>query len=504
MPVRNSHFETIFNNIVDAVIVIGAAGVIDNATPAAERLFGYGATKLTGHNMSELLSEPVPSAEHMIGSCREVVCKRADGTSFPAEFTVGEGDNEAGRFLVGTIRDLTSSTRDQQASASDAQMRMIFDHSLVATALADEHGRLVDVNPAYLAMSGCARDELMDVALTDLTDAAERPALEQQFKQALDGEEIQFKHRGVRKDGEWRTGVMRLTSLPFPTEGSRRVLVQFIDETDRLEAERQLRENRERLADISRLNVLGEIAAGIAHEVNQPLGAIGNYAEACRIRLGEDAPPQVLGLLEKIGEQAQRAGEVIRRLRAAQKAQDEEAGAIDVNILIEDAIELAGLDAGFVSVSIVPSPGKDVPPVYADETALKQVLLNLLRNAVEATTEAKGSRVEVRTAHSARIDSEPGVLISIVDQGTGVSKEVEPHIMHPFFTTKQSGMGVGLAICQSLLRDNQAKLWFENNENSTGATFHILLPLADQPEGTVRTAANPSAEPTDTTDTEES
>ena len=490
----SSRFEALFDAAVDAVIVIDDTGRIEAVNPATERLFGYPAAALVGRKVNDLMPEPMASehdaymrryleegSPHIIGIGREVVCRRSDSSLFPADLAVGEGGSGEHRFFVGILRDLSERRRlEESLLHREAELRVIFDHSLLATAVINEEGEFLEVNPACQELSGYSPEELLGSCFERLALPEEVEHLAKQLRRALGGRRATFLHRCQRRDGGVRTGLLHMSPLPRSDEGEARVLIQFVDETDRVEAERRLSENRERLAEVSRLSVLGEMAAGIAHEVNQPLGAIANYAEACRIRLGGEGPPEILDLLSKISSQSQRAGEVIRRLRGAARGQEARATELDVNKLVEDAIKLAGLDARFVGVQVVTELSEELPAAFADRVAVQQVLLNLLRNAVEATSEVGGGRVILRTAADT---GGGGVLISVEDQGPGISEEVGRRIMHPFFTTKATGMGVGLALCQTLLRANDGKLWYENNDpagesGERGATFFVLLPLA--------------------------
>lgn len=480
-------FEALFRAAVEAVVVIDGSGRMREFNPAAEALFGYRASEVIGENVRVLMPEPMRS-EHdgylasyretgdakIIGIGREVLCRKSNGALFPADLAVGEGRTGDDRFFVGVLRDLTERKHLQESlAAREAELRLILEHSPVATAVVDSEGRFLEVNPAWRLQTGAGNDDAP--TLESVLPEAEWAQLADGLKAAARGELYSGSHATLDEDRSLRLGTLLLARLPENDEGGLRILCQFVDDTERLEAERQLRQDREVLAEVSRLSVLGEMAAGIAHEVNQPLGAISNYAEALRIKLGPDCDEKLSELLEKISSQAQRAGQVIQRLRSvAGSHQLEQASTFEVRSLIREVIELAALDARFVDVAVVTDRRDEEVYAIADIVAIQQVLLNLLRNAVEATAQAGGRKV---TVSAERISKK--ARIAVRDEGTGIAPENQDLILQPFFTTKESGMGVGLALSQNLVEANRGRLWFENNLGA-GATFYVELPLTTE------------------------
>ncbi|MEM1250526.1 MAG: PAS domain S-box protein [Acidobacteriota bacterium] len=487
MSAGDDLFEALFQAAVEAVIVIDGVGRMKAFNPAAEKLFGYRASQVLGENVSLLMPEPM-SSEHdgylsayretgdakIIGIGREVLCRKSSGALFPADLAVGEGRTGKDRFFVGVLRDLSERKRLQESlAAREAELRLILENSPVATAVLDGEGRILDVNPTWTQQIGPSTEGLS--TLEDALAANERSKLAKAVGAATRGVAYSARHRIVGGESTSRIGTLLLAKLPEHEDDRVRLLCQFVDETAQINTERQLRQDREVLAEVSRLSVLGEMAAGIAHEVNQPLGAISNYAEAVRIKLGEGGDDKLRELLSKISSQAQRAGQVIQRLRSvAGSHQLEQASTFELRTLIHDVIELAALDARFVNVAVVTDfPGNEIFAI-ADIVAMQQVLLNLLRNAVEATAQAGGERVTVRASKS-----DGRARIAVCDEGTGIAEEHFEQIMQPFFTTKASGMGVGLALSQNLVEANRGRLWFENNEDC-GATFYVELPLTSE------------------------
>lgn len=262
----------------------------------------------------------------------------------------------------------------------------------------------------------------------------------------------------------------------------RRFFVGIVrDISERTNLEEAVRDQRERLARMTRINTLGEMAAGIAHEVNQPLTAIASYAHACRnlIERGQADSPEVLAALNKLANQAERAGEVIRRLRDLVKKRQASRELVDLNRLVVNVVELGDGDARRKGLTIHTDLATPAPRVVGDPVQIEQVVLNLLHNAMESMVErdAPGATIEVVTS---MLDRQM-VEVSVLDHGVGVSDEVEGALFDPFFTTKESGMGMGLAISRSIVASHGGQMWFTANEDG-GTTFHFSLPKAVEPE----------------------
>jgi two-component system sensor kinase FixL len=249
------------------------------------------------------------------------------------------------------------------------------------------------------------------------------------------------------------------------------------DVTDRRRAESEARVLQERLTHFSRLSTMGEMAAGLAHEINQPLSAIATYAQACQrlMRLPEPGTEDVIAALEQINAQALRAGEVIRRLRNFVKNREVKREPVDCTRLLEDLRTLADTDARLHNIRLRLDCQDALPTVYADPIQLQQVVLNLVRNAIDAMTDVTEERREVLLSSRRTEDEE--VEITVADHGTGLAPEATEHLFNPFFTTKASGTGLGLAISRSIVRAHGGRLWHTPNDDC-GVRFHFTLPVS--------------------------
>ena len=239
---------------------------------------------------------------------------------------------------------------------------------------------------------------------------------------------------------------------------------------------RELHRHHERLAHVARLSTMGEMTAGIAHEINQPLSAIMTYAQACRrlIDAGQAGTREHAEALEKIRSQAERAGEVIRRVRSLVERRDTERELAELNPVVVDTVKLAEADVHFKSSHVVLDLTEKLPPVMIDTVQIQQVVLNLVRNALEAVV-AAGSEapVTVRTAPHG-----PGeVKVSVEDQGAGVAEGADEKLFEPFFTTKDSGMGMGLSISRTIIDAHGGRLGFDRRPEG-GSTFYFTIPAS--------------------------
>lgn len=248
------------------------------------------------------------------------------------------------------------------------------------------------------------------------------------------------------------------------------------DISARRAAEDEARHALARLNHVSRLATMGEMAAGLSHELNQPLAAINTYARACSRLLEQDEPdmPEVQGALQEISSQALRAGEVIRRLRSLVKNEDIRRVDVSPNTLVRDVESLLRSDARVHDARLTLELAANLPEVRVDPIQVQQVLLNLVHNAFEAVSELEDTtrrEVIVRTS----LVANGGVEMRVCDLGHGLDAELRQRVFEPFVTTKPTGTGLGLAISQSIVTAHGGKLHYEPNV-PMGACFFFVLP----------------------------
>jgi C4-dicarboxylate-specific signal transduction histidine kinase len=248
----------------------------------------------------------------------------------------------------------------------------------------------------------------------------------------------------------------------------------------------EARETRERMAHVARLSTLGEMATGIAHEINQPLAAVATYAQACgrmiRARTADDV--ELLETLDRISHEALRAGAIINKLKDLVRRRDSRHVPCDLNTLVRDVAGLAAVDANHNGLDLRLTLAPDLPEVVADPVQIQQVILNLIRNGIESMEGcASDCILLVRTA-----DADEGVQFSVVDNGVGLDQEQEEDLFTPFYTTKESGMGMGLSISRTIIRAHGGRVWFTPNPDR-GLTFHFVLPVRAEAPRELREAS---------------
>ncbi len=253
-------------------------------------------------------------------------------------------------------------------------------------------------------------------------------------------------------------------------------------ELEREIAERQRIEEREReqrreLDHVARLSILGEMAGNLAHELNQPLAAITNYADGCALRLqaGRSDEAELLATTQRIAEQAKRAGRVIQRIRALVRKRDAVRLPFDLGDAAREAADLFEGQARRAGVAMTLDLADRLPPVEGDRIQVQQVVLNLLQNAFDAmaATPPAARRLTIATARDGAT-----VRLSVADRGGGLSAEARERLFEPYFTTKPEGIGLGLALSRSIIEAHGGRLWAEDNP-AGGVVMHVALPLAE-------------------------
>ena len=290
----------------------------------------------------------------------------------------------------------------------------------------------------------------------------------------LDGFEITF----MRKSGERFNALVYEAKLIDGNGKHTGWMASVLDITERKHAEELARQQQEQLQFTSRLVTMGEMASTLAHELNQPLAAIASYNTGCLnlLNSGKASPNEILPALEKIGLQAQRAGKIIRRVHDFVRKSEPKRAPCQLGEVIEDCLGFVEAEARKRHIRIecdIPP----LPPIPADRLMLEQVLLNLIRNAMEAMS---GTPEAQRLLQISITSNQTELFVKVLDCGTGIAPEVREKLFTAFFTTKPEGMGIGLSICRSIIEFHRGRLWAEDNPQSptgNGTIFSFTLPL---------------------------
>ena len=406
---------------------------------------------------------------------------RADMVSAAAFALIGVGAAVLGERLQRTRTHAAAGTRD--LLAREAHLQSILDTIPDAMIVIDEGGVMQYFSTAAERLFGYTSQEAIGTNVKTLMPSP--------YREAHDGYLERYLRTGERRIiGIGRVVVgERKDGSTFPMElavgemksGNERFFTGFIrDLTERQKTEARLQELQSELVHISRLTAMGEMASTLAHELNQPLSAIANYMKGSqRLLQGkpDDLSKTLRGALDKAAEQAMRAGQIIRRLRDFVSRGETERRVESITKLVEEASALAlvGAKERGIRVTFQLDPRADL--VLADKVQVQQVLINLMRNAIDAMEESRRRELVIATS----ADEEEMVAISVADTGTGVAPEVAEQLFQPFVTTKRQGMGVGLSISRTIVEAHGGEIWLEPNPEG-GTVFRFTLRAVSKEE----------------------
>lgn len=338
----------------------------------------------------------------------------------------------------------------------------------------DAKGRIVSVNPAIEQQFARPARHLVGQDVRDLIDVPDlMPSLASTAR--LPTTESSRRVLNARR-GNGGVFPIELTVGQFGHPGDEHYTLVIRDITARRDAEARARLHQSELARASRISLAGEMASAVAHELNQPLTAIVTFARGC-LRLVRHSPPRLDLLregIEEVAQQAERAGDIIGRLRGLVRTGSCRRSILHVRALVDAAVSLAQTEATQNEVEIQVRIAPDLPPILADHIQIEQVLLNLMRNAMDAIVSSKAER-RLITVEGSRA-GERSVEIAVADTGPGVAEEVLGQLFEPFVTTKPSGMGLGLSISRSIIEAHESRLRLINRSGA-GAVFTFDLPV---------------------------
>jgi PAS domain S-box-containing protein len=388
-----------------------------------------------------------------------------------------------------TAREKAEAALRQLASGLEAKIRRLVGANIIGIIVFNIEGQIIEANEAFLRMVGYSREDLLSgrVRWTDLTPAEWRDWDERAVAELkATGIAQPFQKEYFRKDGS-RVPVL-VGGAMF--EGSGNEGVAFVlDLSEQKRSEEALRRSEEawqkaqaELAHVSRVATMGELTASIAHEINQPLGAIANNAQAGLrfLATGSENLQDVKEALSDILKGADRVNGIIVRMRAMAKKAPPEMAQLNFKDIVADVLLCFQYELTRRHVEIELQLSKELPPVLADRVQLQQVLLNLVMNGVEAMNEVpEASRKIWVRAQPSEHNGSPAVLISVQDSGRGLKQADADRLFETFYTTKSHGLGMGLAISRSIVEAHGGRLWLASTAGP-GATFQFVLPATGQ------------------------
>jgi PAS domain S-box-containing protein len=360
----------------------------------------------------------------------------------------------------------------------EGKIRRLVDADIIGIFIWDFDGRILEANDAFLGLIGYDRDDLAAgrIHWRDLTPPEWRERDAQMVREhQMAGRVGPFEKEYFHKDGS-RVPVL-LGAASFEEGGSQGVAF-VLDLTERKRAAEALLRAREELARVTRVSTVGELAASIAHEINQPLAAVTTYAGAALLWLMRDPPnlERVRDTLQRTIQEAERAGQIVSRVRALVKKTPSRTAAVDINKVILEVLDLSRNELQRNRISLRTQLQTDNPLVHGDRVQLQQLVLNLILNAVDAMNGPVTTSRELSISSGRERANE--VLVEVRDSRRGLPVETMERIFDPFFTTKPDGMGMGLSISRSIVLAHGGRLWAMANE-PRGAAFLFALPTVE-------------------------
>jgi PAS domain S-box-containing protein len=410
------------------------------------------------------------------------------------------------RLYANLIQENNERRKAEEAlRASEERWSVLAENSSAGIALIAPNGRFIAANLALQEMLGYTESELRGRTITDISHEEDRTSTEARIADVYAGQRrvYRLEKRYLRKNGNemWAD----VSSVLVPASGSAAAFfsVIIVDITKRKQAEEKLhqkeislREAQTELAHVSRVTTMGELAASIAHEVNQPLAGMLTNANASLRWLLRDSPDitEACGAIRRIIRDGSRAGDVITRIRALFKKASTGREPVDINQIIQEVLFLTQSELQKKRISLRTQFANDLPVVLGDRIQLQQVVLNLILNGIEAMSgvadgarelSVSSRRVSEITREAGKVMvpdndlTEPGsasLLVAVRDSGPGLDATELQHVFAPFYTTKSQGMGMGLAISRSIVEAHQGHLWATANVPQ-GAIFQFTLPI---------------------------
>ena len=482
-------YRILFENSPDAVFVVaGGEESLREFNDRLPELLGYSSEQLSQMCRCDFeLGIPTLSMRSSIVSVYspktsefEAKYRRADGTIIDVAVTYSVVDYFGETAYLMIARDVTARRRaEQQLCESESKFRMLAE-SIPALVAIQRDGHMLYVNPALTELSGYLISELLRTDLINLIRADFQADTQFHVERCLRGERTAWRREVAlrTKSGEERW--IDLTLAPITIEGHPACLTSAVDVTERRRKEVELRQLNAQLFHVGRLRLLGELAAGIAHRVKHPISNVGNLAMALVNNLDRrhEIPGEELReTLVMILEEADEADHTISEMIGFARGHEMDRAWLDLAPLVNDAARIAKFDRRWADVTIDIETDLNTPKAYADRSEITQVLIDLIRNGLEAMEnvldEERRMLVELRNERAGWL------RVSVTDWGCGVATEYQPNLFRAFQTTKPDGLGLGLSLCKTIIESHSGRVWFKPG-SPCGSIFSFLLPSEER------------------------
>ncbi len=488
------HWKEVFEQNPTMYFLIDAKGTVLSVNASGASQLGHSAEDLVGQPVLDVFFEP--DREFVQGNlalCAETPGRsrvwearkiRKDGAVLWARSNakfVQWGENDP-VFLV-SCEDITQRKEAEEAvRRSEASLQEAQRLGRMGSWMLNSSSGAISASPEWFRIFGRDpdRDHLTLELFRESVHPDDRDFVDEAIQRRRRSEaDFEFDCRIVLPDG----AIRHVHSVSHPVLGEDGALVAFVgttmDVTERRQAEEALRQAYADLARVSRINIMGELTAALAHEVNQPITAAVTNANACLRWLAAETPnlDEAREAAREIVNDGARAAEIISRTRRLFEKGAPQREAVEIDEVIRETVLLLGSETSRHEVSIRTRLADDLPSIPGDRVQLQQVLMNLVLNGIDAMKPLSGRREIVIEAQT---NSEEEIVVSVSDTGVGLAQDVADHLFDTFFTTKPHGTGMGLSISRSIILAHGGRLWAEANEPG-GAVFRFTLPTALEP-----------------------
>ncbi|MEN8206317.1 MAG: PAS domain S-box protein [Pseudomonadota bacterium] len=488
-----TRLEVLLNSAAEFIFLIDTEGTILRANQNVFKNSGYSSDEVVGRNIKEFFT---PDSQHICDSnfpdLRErgynrsdidFVCK--DGSIINMECSATAVPDEQGAYTTFLVIQRDISERLQAArelEESERRFRAIFNSTYQFIGLLDPEGTVLEVNQTALDFVGGTNAGILGKLFWETPWWTHSPQLQKRLKEGVmetaRGRLVRFEAEHISKKGE--TAVIDFSLKPVLNEQGETVMIipEGRDITERKQAEEEAQRMQQESAHVMRISTMGEMASGMAHELNQPLTALVSYCGTA-LQMARDMPSLPEGyidILERASGQAHRAGGVIRHLREFLSKGSNNKTRTVLDDLVQGVIDFISWEVRDRDIQITFLPGSPGRKVLAGKVQIEQVLINLIRNSIEAITQAgiSGGQVDITTRPAAG-----GLIeVTVTDNGPGIDPALAGSLFEPYQTSKEEGMGMGLSISRSIIESHHGKLWTDL-QRQQGALFSMSIPECD-------------------------